>query len=432
MIRLKRALHLRVYQNNRTVGYLAKEPSGAVTFQYDDEWLANARAFPVSLSMPLREDVYRGEQVNAVFDNLLPDSESLRKQIAERVSAGGTDALNLLTQIGHDCAGALRFLPADADPDAASGSEGDPLDESDIEALINNLAHAPLGIRPEDDFRISIAGAQEKTALLHKEGKWYRPTGTMPTTHIIKTQIGTLPNGIDLKNSVENEHYCMTLAGLFGLPVPRTSVETFGRTKVLVIERFDRRWNKNGRLVRLPQEDCCQALSVPPTQKYQSEGGPGIADILELLKAGDDPARDQQTFLAAQIFFWLIGATDGHAKNFSIFLKPGGAFEMTPLYDILTAQPFADDNTITRRQFRLAMSVGNNRHYRMDEISPRHYLQTASRAGVSEMILNAAMTQIATAGGRAFDHASRVLGDDFPAELHESVASAAKQRLPHV
>lgn len=429
MVRLRKILRLRVYQNNHVLGHLVKEPSGAVTFRYDGEWLANASAFPVSMSMPLREDAYRGEYVTAVFNNLLPDSESLRRQIAERVGARGTDAFSLLAQLGRDCVGALRFLPEDTAPGDTLGDAGDPLDEREIEALINDLARAPLGIRPEDDFRISLAGAQEKTALLYMNGKWHRPTGTMPTTHIIKTQIGTLPNGIDLQNSVENEHYCMTLAGIFGLPVAKTSIQTFGQTKAFVIERFDRRRNKSGRLVRLPQEDCCQALSVPPTLKYQSEGGPGIVDILNLLKASDDPAKDQQTFMAAQLFFWLIGATDGHAKNFSIFLKPGGAFEMTPLYDILTAQPFIDDGTITRRQFKLAMSVGENRHYRMDEILPRHFHQTASRAGVPDSVILAAMSQIATAGGSAFLRAEDMLGCDLPSKLHASVAAAAARRL---
>ena len=139
-----------------------------------------------------------------------------------------------------------------------------------------------MGLGLDEDFRISVAGAQEKTALLWHEGRWLKPRGTTPTTHLLKTQMGTLPNGLDLSLSVENEYYCLKLMGAFGLPVNAAEIQTFGRTKALVVERFDRRWTRDKRLLRLPQEDCCQALSVPPTRKYQSDGGPGIADIQPL------------------------------------------------------------------------------------------------------------------------------------------------------
>ncbi len=119
--------------------------------------------------------------------------------------------------------------------------------------------------------------------------------------------------------------------GWFDLPAAQAEMATFGDQRVPIVERFDRRWTRDGRLIRLPQEDCCQALSVPSTGKYQSEGGPGMADILALLKGGDEPAADQETFLKAQLVFFLIGATDGHAMNFSVSLRPGGRFQLTPL-----------------------------------------------------------------------------------------------------
>jgi serine/threonine-protein kinase HipA len=205
-----------------------------------------------------------------------------------------------------------------------------------------------------------VAGAQEKTALLWHKGKWLKPHGTTPTTHIFKPQIGALPNGIDLSNSVENEYYCLKLAAAFGLPVNHAEIKTFGKTKALVIERFDRLWTKDGRLLRVPQEDCCQALSVPPTRKYQSDGGPGMVKLLDLLKGSDTPADDQAMLLKAQIFFWLIGATDGHAKNFSIFITPGGRYRLTPLYDVLTAQPSLDTGQIQRKQMKLC-NVGRDK-----------------------------------------------------------------------
>src|SRR3546814_96365 len=157
--------------------------------------------------------------------------------------------------------------------------------------MLRNLAQAPLGLNRDEDFRISVAGAQEKTALLRYEGQWLKPRGTTPTTHLFKTQIGQLPNGINLSNSVENEFYCPKLLEAFGLPVNKVEIQTFGETTALVIERFDRRWTRDGRLLRVPQEDCCQALSGPPSRRYQSDQGPRLVDILNLLKGSDSPAE---------------------------------------------------------------------------------------------------------------------------------------------
>lgn len=429
MGRRPRHVPLRVYLNNRLVGHLTREPDGATTFRYDAGWLERTSAIPVSLSLPLREDAYRGEPVSAVFENLLPDSPALRSRVAEKVGARGTDAYSLLTKIGRDCVGALQFIAGDDDITPDEGISGEPVDDEQIEALLRNLAQAPLGLNRDDDFRISVAGAQEKTALLRHEGRWLKPHGTTPTTHILKTQIGTLPNGIDLKDSVENEFYCLVLAEAFGLPVNRAEMLTFGRTTALVIERFDRRWTESGRLIRLPQEDCCQALSFPPTLKYQADGGPGMTKILDLLKGSDTPAGDQQTFLAAQILFWIIGATDGHAKNFSVFLAPRGSYRMTPLYDVLTAQPSLDRHEITRKQMKLAMSVGNERHYRIDGIHPRHFLQTAAAAKVPDSTIRAAIAHVVERSAHAFERVEAMLPPGFPEQLHASVAAAAVPRL---
>ncbi|MFZ1802759.1 MAG: type II toxin-antitoxin system HipA family toxin, partial [Nitrospira sp.] len=340
MARRRTHAPLRVLLNNRLVGQLSKASTGAIEFQYDLQWLEWEHALPVSLSLPLREDVYRGEAVAAVFENLLPDSDVLKRRVAERVGAAGTDAYSLLAAIGRDCIGAMQFMAADsADEEDTTMIKGEPLTGAAIETLLRGLSQSPLGLSREEAFRISVAGAQEKTALLRHKSRWWKPAGTTPTTHIFKKQIGRLPNGLDLSDSVENEFYCLKLVEAFGLPVAKAEMHTFGDTKALVIERFDRRWTKDKRLLRLPQEDCCQALSIPPTRKYQSEGGPGVVQIMSLLKGSDQPTADRITVLKAQILFWLIGATDGHAKNFSIFLGPGGSFHLTPLYDVLTAQP---------------------------------------------------------------------------------------------
>jgi serine/threonine-protein kinase HipA len=424
---------LRVLLNNRLVGHLVKETAGAIYFRYDESWLSRENAIPVSLSLPLREDAYKGEPVVAVFENLLPDSDMLRKRIAEKVGAKGTDACSLLSQIGRDCVGALRFIPDDDDAVYdVSGIDGKVISDEEIENLLNNLARAPLGLDRDQDFRISVAGAQEKTALLLRNGKWLKPRGTTPTTHILKTQIGTLQNGIDLSNSVENEYYCLKLLAAFGLPVNNVEIKIFGDTKALVVERFDRVWTKDGRLLRVPQEDFCQALSCPPSRKYQDQGGPGIGHILGLLKAGDTPADDQKKFLKGQILFWLIGATDGHAKNFSVFLGPGGSFHLTPIYDVLTAQPSLDTRQIERKQMKLAMFVGDNRHYRIDEIKGRHFVQTAERAGLPKSIAIDALEEVAKAADTAVKTIEKQLPSGFPEQIHASVSKALASRLRRI
>jgi serine/threonine-protein kinase HipA len=421
---------LRVYLNNRRVGTLSREASGAISFTYHEDWLGWEHALPVSLSLPLRETAYRGEPVAAVFENLLPDSDKLRRLVAEKVGARGIDAYSLLARIGHDCVGALQFITGDdAAPDSTSTLEGEPVDAAAIEKILNGLSQAPLGLSSDDAFRISVAGAQEKTALLYHEGGWIKPHGTTPTTHILKTQIGQLPGGIDLSDSVENEYYCLKLTEAFGLPVNAATIETFGDTKALVIERFDRRWTKDGRLLRLPQEDCCQALSVPPTLKYQNEGGPGMVDVLDLLKGSDTPMEDQEAFLKAQLIFWLIGATDGHAKNFSVFLSPGGSYRMTPLYDILTAQLALNARQIERKLMKMAMSVGNNRHYRFDQIHGRHFVQTAMRSGMSKRRGLGLVEEVARKAPDALDAAAENLPEDFPSELHEAIRAVVLERV---
>jgi len=424
---------LRVLLNNRLVGRLLKEPGGAISFRYDESWLSWSNTFPISMSLPLREDGFRGDRVVAVFENLLPDSEELRRRVAEKVGAKGVDAYSLLFQIGRDCVGALQFLPDDDEAVyETSGIKGELIDDESIEQLLKTLARAPLGLGEDKEFRISVAGAQEKTALLYHKGKWWKPHGATPTTHILKTQIGTLQNGIDLSNSVENEYYCLKLMSAFGLPTAAAEIRVFGKTTALVIERFDRKWTDEGRLLRLPQEDFCQALSVPPGLKYQSLGGPGIIEGLNLLKASDTPTEDQKSFLKALVLFWLIGATDGHAKNFSIYLGRGGRFRLTPVYDVLTAQPSLVTRQIERKQMKLAMFVGDRRHYRLDEIKGRHFVQSVERAGLPGALAKEVLEQIAKAADAAITRVERQLPRGFPEYIHSAVKAGLAERIKFI
>src|SRR6185295_7036454 len=275
MARKRSHAPLDVVLNGRLVGMLSRRPSGATEFAYDGNWLSWRHAIPVSLSIPLSDETYRGAAVNAVFENLLPDSAPIRQRVAERVGADGTDAFSMLEKIGRDCVGALQFLPAGEEPPKPGAIDGEELSLRAVGALLAGLERAPLGLNADGDFRISVAGAQEKTALLRYENHWLKPHGSTPTTHIIKPQIGhvdTAGGVVDLSSSVENEHYCLRLLAGFGLDVARTEIRKFAGVTALVIERFDRRWTRDGRLLRVPQEDCCQSLGVAPTRKYQNEG----------------------------------------------------------------------------------------------------------------------------------------------------------------
>lgn len=429
MGRKKTYAPLNVFLNTRLVGQLNREKSGAIKFQYVPEWVEWEHAIPVSISLPLRPDQFTGAQVMAVFENLLPDNDPIRRRVAERVGAQGIDAFSLLTEIGKDCIGALQFLGEDQTPQPSDTLTGTVLSEQDIEALLNDLDVTPLGIRSENSFRISVAGAQEKTALLFHNGQWMQPSGTTPTSHIIKPQIGKLHAGIDLSNSVENEYFCLRLLHHFGLPVAHVEMASFGDIKALCVQRFDRLWTDNGKLLRLPQEDCCQALSVSPTGKYQSDGGPGIVDIMDVLRGSDNPMEDRLDFFKANILFWLMGATDGHAKNFSLALSSRGRFKMTPLYDVLSLQTSVDQKRLSHKDFKLAMRVGQSNQYGVERIRGRHFVDTGVQAGLSRRAIKNLFDQVHATAENAITNTKEELDSSFPQDLVDSVCTATMNRL---
>jgi serine/threonine-protein kinase HipA len=179
----------------------------------------------------------------------------------------------------------------------------------------------------------------------------------------------------------------------------------------------------------LPQEDCCQALSISPTRKYQSDGGPGIVQILQFLGGSDDPLIDRRAFLKANIVFWLMGATDGHAKNFSVFLRPGGRFRLTPLYDVISAQPSVDSKQVLWKNFRLAMSFGNKPHYEMRQVAPRHFFQTADKAGIGKDVVPSIIEELRGETVTAVDRVNADLPSGFPGKLADSISNGIKRRL---
>jgi serine/threonine-protein kinase HipA len=210
----------------------------------------------------------------------------------------------------------------------------------------------------------------------------------------LKPAIGVLPNGIDLSNSVMNEYLCLRLCEFFGLPIAEAEIVDIAGTTCLVVKRFDRQWSADGkRILRLPQEDLCQALGLSGSQKYEDQGGPGFTDCMKLLMASDHALQDREIFLRTQLVFFLLGATDGHAKNFSIFLNPDG-FRMTPLYDVLSAEPAMQARQIRWSKFRMSMCFGRGRHYQIRRLTFRHFEESCALAGMDLQTLYEVTTDL--------------------------------------
>ena len=190
---------------------------------------------------------------------------------------------------------------------------------------------------------------------------------------------------LDMRHSVENEWLCAKLVTAFGLPVAHCDMLEFEDQKILSVERFDRRWWKGDQLLRLPQEDMCQATGTSPVLKYEADGGPGVDRIMALLDGSMERERDRYRFFMAQLVFWMLSATDGHAKNFSLFLRPQGAFEMTPLYDVLSVYPMLGEGPgkLSVHRARMAMAVrSKNAHWQVNKILLRHWQAVGARYGI--------------------------------------------------
>ncbi len=247
--------------------------------------------------------------------------------------------------IGRDCVGSLSLVPEEEVEDRLDLAKLETLSVDDLRSIITaHKQQNPLGMIDKHDFRITISGgAQEKTALLKIKNDWFLPNLDYPSTHILKFPIGVIQQPfatLDMTESVENEYLCIKLAEAMGFKVPSVEILDFDNVKSLVVERFDRAWSTStGSLIRLAQEDMCQALSLPTSMKYQADGGIGIVEIMQLLNSSTNAEKDRDNFMRFQVFQWLIGATDGHSKNFSIFIETNGAYRLTPFYDIMSAFP---------------------------------------------------------------------------------------------
>lgn len=419
MTKKKSTKRLNVFLNSLPLGYLEYKAKQSLTFEYLPDWIKKQRSFPISRSLPLREEPYTGDKVYAYFDNLLPDGISIRQRVAARMNAASDQVFDLLEVVGRDCVGALQFISEELPAPSSEDASGVNISEIEIAHKLRNLRTIPLAASDEENVRLSIAGAQEKTAFLFCNGQWQVPIGATPTTHIFKPQIGELKPGLSFSDSVENEWLCAQIVREFEIPVAQCSIETFEDVKVLVVERFDRAWAEK-RLIRIPQEDMCQALSVPNYEKYETDGGPGIKLIMDLLYESKATDLDRRNFLKTQVVFFLLAAIDGHAKNFSIRWGPDG-FEMTPLYDILSAHHMIYTGKFQMEKVKMAMAVGDNRHYKVKDIFRRHFLQTAKLCRFDNEEMNSIIDETIAQTPVVIQSIQARLPSDFPSDIASSI-----------
>ena len=429
MARSTQTTRLNLWMNGLQVGYWETTRAGE-RLVYRDDWLDDPQGRPLSLSLPFTpgNQPYRGQVVADYFDNLLPDSEPIRRRIATRYRTGSSAPFPLLAALGRDCVGALQMLPPDEAPTDLTSINGRALSESEIAQLLRaTTSTSSLGqADPLEDLRLSIAGAQEKTALLRHRGRWLLPEGSTPTTHIFKLPLGLVGNmRADMRTSVENEWLCSRIVAAYGLSVARCDMARFEEQKVLIVERFDRRPSSDASwIVRLPQEDLCQATATSALYKYESDGGPGIDTIMEVLSGSVSAAADQRHFFMTQMIFWLLAATDGHAKNFSIAHLPGNRYQSTPLYDVLSAHPIigAGAGRLPAQKVKLAMAVrGKNVHYLLNQIQRRHWIAQGQRVGFPAAEVERMIDELTARTGPVIDEVASQLPADFPQDVAESI-----------
>ncbi|MGX9718577.1 type II toxin-antitoxin system HipA family toxin [Stenotrophomonas acidaminiphila] len=362
---------LTILLSGRIAGRLEADGNGNARFRYADSWLDTAGAYPVSLSLPLTQRDFPPQTVSAVLWGLLPDNESLLQRWGSHFHVSPRNPVALLSHVGEDCAGAVQFVSDERLESVLAGTDDrvEPLSDAELAGRLRRLRQDGGLARTVDDVgQFSLAGAQSKIALLRQDdGSWAIPAGRIPTTHILK------PPGGDYDGFVENEVFCLRLAQVLDLPAATAEkIEIDGETAICV-SRYDRA-RMHGDLVRVHQEDFCQALGVMPQIKYQNQGGPGPADLAKVLwNHSSRPLDDVVTLFQALAFNYLIGGTDAHAKNYSLLFGAGGNVRLAPLYDISSALPYPQ---LQKRKIKMAMKIGD--HYRWWDIRQEDWQATAA------------------------------------------------------
>jgi serine/threonine-protein kinase HipA len=316
-----------VYLHGEHVGRLTQDASGLLGFQYSPEWLARPQAVPLSRSLPLQGEPFRGKSARSFFAGILPD-EGPRQQIAAILGISERNDFAMLERIGGECAGAVSLFPEGMPLSNVSERRSRELSEPELREIMNELPRRPL-LAGREGVRLSLAGAQGKLPVIIQESAMALPLGNTPSTHIIKPEPERFPGLVGV------ELLCMTLAKAIGLHVPHVSRRQVGDKPCLVIQRYDRICGPDGEIQRVHQEDFCQAMGFPPERKYQQEGGPLLRDCIAMLRDWSTaPVLDIRSFLDGLIFNMLIGNADAHGKNYSL-LYPEGERRLAPFYDLV-------------------------------------------------------------------------------------------------
>jgi len=346
--------------DGKQIGRVQRNTRGRIKLVYDDDWRNAPDAYPLSLSMPLGAKEHGRAVTEAFLWGLLPDNEHVLGRWAAKFHVSARNVFALMSHVGEDCAGAVQFVMPERLDAIQRGKEDkvEWLSEADIAKRLEILRadHAAWRL-PRDTGQFSLAGAQPKTALLFQNNRWGIPSGRLPTTHILKPPTG------QFDGHAENEHVCLKLARRLGLPAAESTVMRFKTEIAIVVERYDRQRVGND-IIRVHQEDVCQALGIMPTRKYQNDDGPSAFDIVQLLRTySTDRETDLDTFIDALGFNWLIAGTDAHAKNYSLLLG-GRRIRLAPLYDVASILPYDDFDF---RKVKLSMKIGGE--YKLSLIS---------------------------------------------------------------
>lgn len=358
-------------------GQLVQDEAGLISFVYSPTYAGP----PLSLSLPVSNRIFRQREVVPYLLGLLPDNDTVRKEMALEFGVSPNNPVALLANMGLDCPGAVQFCaPEEIDEVRAREGELRPLSDAQIAQRLRSLRADSSESWLSEDEHWSLGGNQGKFALALHDGRWCSCEGSAPTTHIFK------PGVRGFRLQALNEFVCMRLADACGIPAAPVDYRLFEDEPAIIVSRYDRVSDARGHVIRLHQEDFCQALGVPPAQKYTADGGPAVADCVALLARTADARINLVAFTRMLLFNCLIGAPDAHAKNYSLLLGPGrGEALLAPMYDVASGLAYEG----MRRKGRLAMAVGGeNRFGRVGRGAVERY---AGLPGMAENGIDAAV-----------------------------------------
>jgi serine/threonine-protein kinase HipA len=358
-------------------------------FTYDDDYLVHGRV-PLSTRIPIGSGAFRGMQIVPFLEGLVPENGDTRRLWAERLGVENDDAFSLLARMGWDCPGAVQFSnPDELDEMRSRANKVKRSSEADIEERLRTLRDDSAAWALPDEHW-SLPGQQEKFALVLRDGRWYTAKGSAATTHIIKPGIGRL------HHQALVEYATMRAARDVGLDVATVEFAHFGQEPAIVIERFDRVL-VSGEMVRVHQEDFCQAVGVLPERKYEEHNGPSLARLGEVItRHSSDREADHWALAEFAAINYVSGAPDGHAKNISLALWPDD-IHVAPLYDLATSFPYEDRSPATRKS---AFSIGGRREF--GKVMGKHWDRAAADMKVDAAQYRRAVRMMATPFPDAF------------------------------